>query len=83
MNYTHDCISKLRKKMKKDDPSLHWIKFDISDIEDADDVGMKTGQRIEFSYSHTKKDGTVIEKKGKSYVTHDFCPFCGEAYVKD
>ncbi|MGN6478314.1 MAG: hypothetical protein ACTHKV_13900 [Flavipsychrobacter sp.] len=82
MDKNHDCISKVREQLKAADPSLGWVRFDMSTIKDMskkDGINM-TGQRIEYSYKHTKKDGTVIEKTGKSFVTHDYCPFCGKKY---
>ena len=39
-----------------------------------------TGQRITFNYTHTMRNGKQIEKTGKSFVTHDYCPFCGKKY---
>lgn len=85
MKIDHDCISKVRKQLKEEDPTIGWVKFDYSTVHDLKDPNplYKTGQRMEYSYNHTKKDGTVVEKTGKSFVSHDFCPFCGEAYIKD
>lgn len=85
MNSNHDCISKVRKELKNESPEMGWVKFDCSNVHNMNDPDpiYKTGQRFEYSYRHTKKDGTIIEKIGKSFISHDFCPFCGEEYVKD
>lgn len=82
MDKNHDCISKVRKQLKDADPSLGWVRFDLSTIQDMSKKnGIEmTGQRIEFSYKHKKKDGTEVEKIGKSFVTHAYCPFCGKKY---
>lgn len=77
----HKCVDKLRKKMMAESKSVKWIRFDLSDITTGDGKksGM-TGQRIEYGYTHKKKDGTEVEKQEKSFVTHKFCPFCGKKY---
>lgn len=76
----HDCISKVREQLKAADPTLGWVRFDLSTIHQSGISVSMTGTRIEYSYKHTKKDGTVIEKTGKSFVAHDYCPFCGMKY---
>lgn len=79
----HDCISKVRQQIKDANPSIGWVRFDLSTIRNESNLNGvdKTGQRIEYSYKHTKKDGTVVEKTAKSFITHDFCPFCGKRYM--
>jgi len=82
MDKNHDCISKVRTELKEADPTLGWVRFELSNIKSTSqkDGIVKTGQAISYSYEHTKKDGTKITKIGKSFVSHDFCPFCGEKY---
>lgn len=82
MNSKHDCISKVRNELKNADPSLGYVKFDLDNIQDTSlKNGIKmTGQRITFSYIHTMRNGKQVEKTGKSFVTHDYCPFCGKKY---
>ena len=82
MGLTHDCISIVRQQLKDADPTLGWVKFELSTIQDLSkrDGLKKTGQAISYSYIHTKKDGTAVEKTAKSFVTHDYCPFCGKKY---
>lgn len=65
-----------------EEPEVQWVRFDLSTIRDISrqDAINKTGQKIELAYKHTKRDGTVITKTQKSFVTHSFCPFCGEEY---
>lgn len=69
-----ECIDKVRSELKNADPSLGWVRFKL-----AGSNGI-TGQAIEYSQTIKKKDGTekVVEKK--SFVTHDYCPFCGGKY---
>ena len=82
MDKNHDCISRVRNELKEANPEMGWVRFDCSTIKDMKSKnGIEmTGQRIEYSYKHKKKDGTEIEKIGKDFVTHDYCPFCGEKY---
>ena len=82
MNKNHDCISRVRKELKDANPGMGWVKFSLSTIKDASDKDSieMTGQAIEYSYQHKKKDGTIIDKTDKSFVTHDYCPFCGKKY---
>lgn len=82
MSKNHDCIAELRKQMMQADERLKWVRFDLSTIVDADarNPEYKTGQRIEYGYVHTKKDGSKVEKQEKSFITHKYCPFCGKKY---
>lgn len=82
MDKNHDCISRVRKELKDANPNIGWVRFDLSTIKGtATKTGIEmTGQGIEYSYRHKKISGTTIEKTGKSFVTHDYCPFCGEKY---
>lgn len=82
MEKNHDCISKVRQQVKDADPTMGWVKFELSTIKNMNNYDgiNKTGQAIRFSYTHTKRDGTTVEKTGKSFVTHNYCPFCGKKY---
>ncbi len=82
MDKNHDCITKVREQLKNDAPEINWIRFDLSTIQNASIKNPinKTGQRIEYGYTHKKKDGSTVEKVGKSFVSHKYCPFCGEEY---
>lgn len=82
MDATHDCISKVRQSLKENDPLIGWVRFSLTTIVSMDeDNGInKTGQEIEYSYVHKKKNGEEVTKTRKSFVTHTFCPFCGEKY---
>jgi len=81
MEDTHDCISKVRARLKENS-NIGWVRFSLSTIVSMDgkDKINKTGQEIEYSYTHTKKNGEQVERTRKSFVTHTYCPFCGEKY---
>lgn len=78
----HDCISKVRKQLKGADPTIGLVKFKLSTIKNLyiKNAIEKTGQEIEYSFTYTKKDGSKVEKTAKSFVSHDYCPFCGKKY---
>lgn len=82
MDKNHDCLTGIRKELKAANPDMGFIRFDLSSIRDiASTKGIEmTGQRIEYSYQHKKRDGSTIVKTAKSFVTHDYCPFCGKKY---
>lgn len=80
---THDCIAKKREELKKANPDITYIRFDLSTIADTSTKSERremTGQRIEYGYKHKKKNGEEIIKTEKSFVTHKYCPFCGKEF---
>lgn len=66
------CIDKIRKQIMKADPNIRYVRFDLANITDGSKTDM-TGQRIEVGYENKKK-------VDKSFIEHDFCPFCGGKY---
>lgn len=78
----HDCISKVREDLMSEDPKIKYVRFKLDNIVNISDrsKGTKTGQAIEIGVEHTKRNGTIIIKEEKSFVTHNFCPFCGKKY---
>lgn len=75
----HDCISQVRKDLKKQDPEATYIRFELCTIR-GEQEDIMTGQAITVGYNHTKRNGDVIDKPEKTFVTHDYCPFCGKKY---
>lgn len=73
MNH-EECWNKVRKQLKDADKSLGWVRFGL--------VGPKgqSGQVIEYSQTIIKKDGSEKTVQKKSFITHDFCPFCGKKF---
>jgi len=61
-----------------------YCRIELSTIVLYDDKGNRvenvTGQGLELNYKYTKKNGESIMKNRKSYVAHDYCPFCGTKY---
>jgi hypothetical protein len=63
----------------------NYIRIDMSTISVTDESGKTikedlTGQRIEVGYNHVKRDGGIQRKERKSFISHQFCPFCGVKY---
>ena len=83
MDENHDCISKLTEQIKADNPDIVWVDVELSTIRNMNNkIGVhKTAQPIKYSYKHEYKNGTVTEKTTKSFITHLYCPFCGEKYI--
>lgn len=67
--------------MKAADETITAVYFDLSNIQRFDGKGpVKTGQRIEVYYNKTMKSGEVRNQKRNSFLTHNYCPFCGRKY---
>jgi hypothetical protein len=80
----HICIDKIRQDLIKRDPDTKSIYFELATIESitngVSNSEYKTGQAIEVAYEYQKRSGEVVIKHRKSFVTHIFCPFCGNKY---
>lgn len=76
------CIAKVRAGIMSNNDAITAVYFDLTNIEDVSKRNgvRKTGQKIEVYYNHTMKSGEVREKKRNSFVSHEYCPFCGKKY---
>jgi hypothetical protein len=81
-NEKHDCIGAIRTAMMQEDSTIKSVRFELSSIVSMDKRGgdFKTAQEVSIVRKHTKKDGSVVDKTEKTFVTHQYCPFCGEKY---
>jgi hypothetical protein len=77
------CLEKIRKNIISNE-GANYVRIDCSNIrvrfENGKDLENVTGQRIEIGYNHVKRDGSIQKKERKSFIAHDFCPFCGKEY---
>lgn len=83
MKENHDCLNQIRQQLKDGDETITHVVFDLSTIRSMSNenpVVYKTGQRIDITYKHKKRNGTEVSETRKSFVTHAYCPFCGEKY---
>lgn len=77
----HDCISAVRKDLMKQDKAITYVRFELSTITRLDGRGeVKTGQRIWIGIKKKRKTGEEYIKDERTFVTHDYCPFCGKKY---
>ncbi len=77
------CLDKIRKEIIKADPAVKMVWFDLSTIVDLNERPKKiykTGQRVTVVSDKIKKDGAKKEVHQKTFVTHDYCPFCGTKF---
>jgi hypothetical protein len=79
--YKHDvsvCINKMTKAAKQNDQSIQNIEVELSTLQRfrAKPQRYKTGQSIKI-YRKTKSGN---EKSTKSFIAHNFCPFCGKEF---
>jgi Ni,Fe-hydrogenase III large subunit len=80
-----NCLDKVRNNIILIEDA-NYVRIDMSTIlvrlKNGKEIENLTGQRIEIGYNHIKRDGTVQKKERKSFITHDYCPFCGKKYIK-
>jgi len=79
-----DCLKNIRENIKINDDSITGVSFVLDNIRTINNgkfEGLyRTGQALDIEYKYTKRDGAVIRKNRKSFVGHDFCPWCGVKY---
>jgi hypothetical protein len=75
------CLKEIREAIIENNKA-NYVDIDCSTITDFSkkDGIYKTGQRLAINYDHVLKNGEVRKKNRKSFITHNFCPFCGEKY---
>jgi hypothetical protein len=78
------CLEKVRNNLI-DSLNANYIRIDMSTISVTDENGKQikeniTGQRIEVGYKYVRRDGGIQQKERKSFISHQFCPFCGVKY---
>lgn len=78
----HNCINEVTKRLMDANPRLTGVRILLSTLHDMDDKTAEviTGQPIEISFIHKKKNGDEIRKYEKTFVSHAYCPFCGKKY---
>jgi hypothetical protein len=68
--------------IKAEGNTPRYVKFKLSTIMDMARKSQikKTAQEVEIGFDYTNKKGETKPKTEKSFVTHIYCPFCGEKY---
>ena len=79
------CNAKVREGLMANNAAITSVYFDLSNIQSFERNkpvgGAKTGQKIEVYYDKVMKNGEVRNVKRNSFVSHDYCPFCGKKYA--
>lgn len=78
----HCCLNKIRKEIMDADADVTYVDFELSNIVSMNKSNrtIKTGQAIRIGLLKTKKNGEKIQKAYKTFISHDYCPFCGTKY---
>jgi hypothetical protein len=78
------CLEEVRKNLIES-LNANYVRIDMSTISVTNGDGKRTkenitGQRIEVGYNHVRRDRGIQQKERKSFIAHQFCPFCGGEY---
>ena len=78
------CQDNIRKAVKerreKDGNTVNYVVFKLSSIGGVDSKELVTGQEIEIDYSYLNKKNERKDKCEKTFVAHNYCPWCGRKY---
>lgn len=83
MDKNHNCLERVRKELMDANPEIISLHFPFSMMQDMNKrygINM-TGQEVKYIVNQTREDGKVVQKVKRSFVIHDYCPFCGEKYI--
>lgn len=73
-----DCLKEIPEKVRECN-NYNYVELDCI-LTDTKTNQKLTGQRIEVIYNHVLRNGGIQRKSKKSFISHDFCPFCGVKY---
>lgn len=72
------CIEKVQENVKSN-LKANYIELDCV-LTNTKTGNKLTGQRIGIDYNHVLKNGSIRRRQRKSFVSHNYCPFCGVKY---
>jgi ribosome-associated protein YbcJ (S4-like RNA binding protein) len=78
----HNCLKELVEFWKEDDPNFIRAEFELSTIKQirsGNGIRM-TGQSVHITEKYIKRNGEVTTRTRKTFVSHNYCPFCGKKY---
>lgn len=76
-----DCQNKIRESYIAENPDITHFIFGLSNIKAVKEPNAKpkTGQPVEIGFNTVKK-GKPAHKWIKTFIAHEYCPFCGVKY---
>lgn len=74
----HKCIDeKINMQLER---GAKYVIIDLCNISRENETILRTGQKIEIVTEGLNKKGIKKENRLKSFLTHNYCPFCGKSY---
>lgn len=65
----------MREEWKTENPNINYVRFDMANV-----GGEATGQRLEVGSTKTLKNGNKKQVVEKTFIAHEYCPWCGKKY---
>lgn len=83
METSHNCIGAIRKGLMSAE-GISDVEIHLANIQNVtkQDPIVKTGQKLSYVEQITLKNGEKRNKKVNTFLTHVYCPFCGQEYKK-
>lgn len=72
------CLARVRREIMKANPELKAVYFNLANVSTSHNRYKYTGQSITYITEYKKRDGSIGKREGKSFVAHDYCPYCGK-----
>lgn len=76
-----NCINELRQSILNADPTITFLFIECANVKSLEDRSKpaKTGQPVQIEKTVQGRKG-LKSVPSKSFITHNFCPFCGVKY---
>jgi hypothetical protein len=77
-----DCINKTLESLRNMHPEAYFVNMELINIHSIDEPTIrKTGQKYTASSQRVNRKGRKVESNYSSFVSHNFCPWCGVSYT--